>query len=95
MFDRSRRAASFRRRAEEFDGLILLGAGEYGIVSGNLMPALGAELRLTNDFLARNLPVVGIGIGACILTARQAGAPRKAPLRLIVEKARRDDRGRA
>lgn len=38
---------------EGFDGLILLGAGQYGIVSGDLIPSLGPELRLATDFLAR------------------------------------------
>ena len=74
---------------EEFDGLILLGAGQHGIVSGHLMPALGAELRLANDFLARNLPVVGIGIGACILTAAAGGGAEEAPLRFVVNKVTR------
>ena len=35
-----------------FDGLVMLGAGPYGIVSGHLIPSLGPELRLTADFLA-------------------------------------------
>ena len=47
--------------AEEFDGLVLLGAGPKGIVSGNLIPTLGPELRLTKDFLDRGLPIIGIG----------------------------------
>lgn len=74
---------------EEFDGLILLGAGQYGIVSGHLIPSLGPELRLTTDFLARRLPVVGIGVGACILTAAAGGGTDEATLRFVVEKAKR------
>ena len=67
---RSRRALRFRRAPRNIDGLVLLGAGPKGIVSGNLIPSLGAELRLTRDFLDRGLPVIGIGIGACMLSTR-------------------------
>ena len=51
--------------------------GPKGIVSGNLIPSLGAELRLTRDFLDRGLPVIGIGIGACILSTAAAAGPRR------------------
>jgi len=75
--------------AEDFDGLVVLGAGPLGIVSGNLIPSLGPELRLTADFLRRKLPVMGIGIGACILTTAAGGGADDAPLRFVVESARR------
>jgi GMP synthase-like glutamine amidotransferase len=74
--------------AEEFDGLVLLGAGPKGIVSGNLIPTLGPELRLTKDFLDRGLPVIGIGIGSCILASAAGGGAEEKPLRMIVENAR-------
>jgi GMP synthase-like glutamine amidotransferase len=77
--------------ADEYDGLVLLGIGPYGIVSGNLIPSLAAELRLTKDFLDRGLPVIGCGIGACILTAVAGGGADEAPLRFTVETARRVD----
>ena len=77
--------------AEEYDGLIILGAGPLGIVSGNLIPSLGPELRLTRDFLARGLPVIGIGIGACILATEAGGGADEAPLRFVVDTARRVD----
>jgi GMP synthase (glutamine-hydrolysing) len=73
--------------AEEFDGLVLLGAGPKGIVSGNLIPSLGPELRLTRDFLARGSPVIGIGIGACILASAAGGGAEEQPLRMTVENA--------
>ena len=57
-----------------FDGLILLGGGPYGIVSGHLLPSMGHELRLTAAFLAAGLPVVGLGLGALILATAAAGA---------------------
>lgn len=77
--------------AEEYDGLIILGAGPLGIVSGNLIPSLGPELRLTRDFLKRGLPIIGIGIGACILATEAGGGVDEAPLRFVVDNARRVD----
>ena len=69
---------------------VLLGAGPKGIVSGDLIPSLGAELRLTRDSLDRGLPVIGIGIGAGILsTAAGGGGAEEAPLRFTVDNARR------
>jgi len=73
---------------EDFDGLILLGAGPKGIVSGNLVPSLGAELRLTKDFLDRGLPVIGIGIGSCMLSSAAGGGAEEKPLRMTLENAR-------
>jgi GMP synthase-like glutamine amidotransferase len=75
--------------AEDFDGLVLLGGGPHGVVSGPLVPSLAPELRLTADFLARSLPVVGIGIGACILSVAAGGGAEEAPLRFCVATARR------
>ena len=75
--------------AGDFDGLVLLGAGPFGVVSGHLIPSLGAELRLAGDFLARDLPVIGIGAGACILAAAAGGGAEEAPLRFAVATARR------
>jgi GMP synthase-like glutamine amidotransferase len=75
--------------AEGFAGLVILGAGPKGVVSGSLIPSLGPELRLTRDFLDRKLPVVGIGAGTCILTAAAGGGADDAPLRFTVQTARR------
>lgn len=75
--------------AEGFAGLVLLGAGPKGVVSGSLVPSLGPELRLTRDFLERGLPVIGIGVGCCILTTAAGGGADDAPLRFTVERARR------
>ena len=75
--------------ADGYDGLVLLGAGSQGIVSGRLIPSLGAELRLTQSFLDRRLPVVGIGAGACILSTAAGGGAEEAPLRFALHKARR------
>lgn len=67
-----------------FDGLILLGGGPYGIVSGHLLPSLGHELRLTKDFLDKGLPVVGFELGALILAVAAGGGAEEAPLRFEV-----------
>ncbi len=75
--------------AHEYDGLILLGAGPLGVVSGPLVPSLAAELRLTADFLKRDLPVVGIGVGAVILATAAGGGAVEAPLRFQVGTALR------
>jgi len=74
---------------EDYDGLIILGAGPKGIVSGSLIPSLAAELRLTRSFLKNGLPVVGIGIGACILSTEAGGGAAEAPLRFTLDTARR------
>lgn len=73
--------------AGDFDGLVLLGAGPRGIVSGDLVPSLAAELRLTQEFLRRERPVLGFGLGACILTAAAGGGADEAPLRFTVGRA--------
>jgi GMP synthase-like glutamine amidotransferase len=73
----------------EFDGLILLGAGPLGIVSGPLIPSLGAELRLAERFLAQRKPVVGMGAGAILATVAAGGGADEAPLRFEVGRARR------
>lgn len=75
--------------AEGYDGLIVLGAGPLGIVSSNLIPSFSAELRLARDFIARGLPVTGIGIGSAIVAVAAGGGAEEAPLRFTIETARR------
>jgi GMP synthase-like glutamine amidotransferase len=75
--------------AKGFAGLVILGAGPKGVVSGDLIPSLAPELRLTRDFLERGLPVIGIGAGACILTSAAGGGADDAPLRFTVTQAQR------
>jgi len=81
--------ASIPVSAEGFAGLVLLGAGPKGIVSGSLVPSLGAELRLTREYLAHGLPVIGIGLGTCILATAAGGGAEEAPLRFALDQAKR------
>jgi GMP synthase-like glutamine amidotransferase len=80
---------SVPREAGDFAGLVLLGAGPFGIVSGDLVPSLAAEFRLARDFLARRLPVIGLGLGSAILAVAAGGGAEEAPLRFTVGEARR------
>lgn len=73
--------------AQGFDGLILLGGGPYGVVSGWVLPSLGPELRLAKEFLAEGKPVLGIGLGAVILAVAAGGGALDAPLRMEVVEA--------
>jgi GMP synthase-like glutamine amidotransferase len=73
--------------AAGFDGLVILGAGEQGVVSGALIASIGPELRLVRDFLDRGLPVIGIGAGASILAIAAGGGADEAPLEFAVETA--------
>lgn len=73
------------------DGLILLGGGPYGVVSGHILPSLGPELRLTRAALEAGLPVVGFGMGALILCAAAGGGVEEAPLRFDMVEARIND----
>lgn len=72
---------------EGHDGLVLLGGGPYGVVSGHLLPCLGAELRLAAGFLDAGLPVIGFGLGAIVLSVAAGGGAEEAPLRFTVERA--------
>jgi GMP synthase-like glutamine amidotransferase len=74
---------------EGYDGLMLLGGGPYGIVSGPLLPSLGPELRLTRSFLEAGLPVIGIELGAIILAVAAGGEAAEAPLRFELAMAER------
>lgn len=69
------------------DGLILLGGGPYGVVSGHILPSIGAELRLTKAYLDAGLPVLGIGLGSIILAVAAGGGAEEQPLRFAVKTA--------
>ncbi len=74
---------------EEYDGLVLLGSGPFGIVSGPLLPSLGPELRLAERYLETGKPVLGFGAGSILLAVAAGGGADEAPLRFVVSEAGR------
>jgi GMP synthase-like glutamine amidotransferase len=74
-------------------GLILLGGGPWGSAGVRDVPTLVAEVALARACLARNLPVVGIGLGAQILSLAAGGGVDAAPLEFVVTTATRTDDG--
>jgi hypothetical protein len=46
------------------DGMFVLGGGPWGSPGDRDLPTLEAEIALTADYLARGIPVIGIGLGA-------------------------------
>ena len=77
------------KNPDEFDGLIVLGQGPLGVVSGPLVPSLAPELRLIKAFLDHDLPVVGIGLGAVMLAVAAGGGAEEAPLACEIGEAER------
>lgn len=72
------------------DGLVLLGGGPWGTVTpGMLLPTLDAEVRLARACLMLDKFVLGIGVGAQILSLAADGQPTASPLRFAVEEAHR------
>lgn len=70
-------------------GLVLLGGGPWGSAGGRDVPTLAAEVELTRAALAADKPVLGIGLGAQILSLAAGGRPEPAPLEFSVGLARR------
>jgi GMP synthase-like glutamine amidotransferase len=72
------------------DGLILLGGGPWGTASpGHVLPTLDAEVRLARACLMLDKFVLGIGIGAQILSLAADGSSTVSLLRFAVEDANR------
>lgn len=61
------------------DGLILLGGGPWGSAGQRNVPTLVEEVELTYACLKRELPVIGIGLGAQILALAAGGTTLAAP----------------
>jgi GMP synthase-like glutamine amidotransferase len=76
------------------DGLVLLGGGPWGAAPGaHRLPTLDEELDLTAGALAAANPVIGIGLGALILTLAAGGSVAPAPLGFEVTTANRTEEG--
>lgn len=62
------------------DGLILLGGGPWGSIGDHAVPNLDAEVTLARTCLMLDKPVIGIGLGAQILSIAGDGGTSSAPL---------------
>jgi len=75
------------------DALFLLGAGPWGSAGGRDLPTLSEEIELTRAMLESGTPVVGIGLGAQILSIAAGGGSESRELTFEVLSAiRTDDR---
>lgn len=71
------------------DGVILLGGGPYGTAGERDLPSLAPEIELVRQCLANRTPVVGIGVGAQILSVAAGGGAMAAPFEVAVAEAKR------
>jgi len=71
------------------DGLVLLGGGPWGSAGGRDVPSLDQEIALTRSALSRDLPVIGVGLGAQILAIAAGGGSSPAALEFRTEFASR------
>ena len=79
------------RIGEVADGLVLLGGGPWSVSTGaRQLPSLDAELALTVAALEAGVAVMGMGLGAHILSLAAGGGVRSAPLTFEVSVARRE-----
>jgi GMP synthase-like glutamine amidotransferase len=75
------------------DGLVLLGGGPWGTAGTRNLPTLPQEIELARSCLARDVPVVGIGLGAQILALAARGGSEPGPLEFSVTVADRSEMG--
>lgn len=75
------------------DGLILLGLGPWGTAGGRDVPTLNDEITLARTCLMLEKPVIGIGLGAQILSLAGDGKTERAPLTFSAGYARRVQEG--
>jgi GMP synthase-like glutamine amidotransferase len=83
--------ASLPQAATIADGLFLLGGGPWGSAGLRDLPTLAAEVDLARACLARNVPVIGIGLGAQILALAAGGGSEANELEFSVATATRAD----
>jgi GMP synthase-like glutamine amidotransferase len=79
----------------DYDGLVLLGGGPYGLVGGHLLPSALQEINLAKAFLDAGLPVIGCELGAVILAVAAGGGAEEAPLRFAVGEGKATPAGQA
>jgi len=71
------------------DGLVLLGLGPWGTAGDHDVPTLQQEIALARACLMLEKPVIGIGLGAQILSLAGDGKTAPAPLAFSAGHARR------
>jgi GMP synthase-like glutamine amidotransferase len=71
------------------DGLILLGGGPWGSAGTRDVPTLAAEVELVRQCLGKGKFVLGIGLGAQILSLAAGGGVERNELEFSVGSARR------
>ncbi len=71
------------------DGLVLLGGGPWGSAGPRNVPTLVKEVELTHACLQAGYPVIGIGLGAQILSLAAGGKTFATPLAFVVDYAQR------
>ena len=77
-------------KAEEIeDGLIILGGGPWGSAGTRNVPSLADEILLAKACFEKQVPIVGIGLGAQILAMASGGGSQSAALEFSVGEARR------
>jgi GMP synthase-like glutamine amidotransferase len=72
-------------------GLVLLGGGPWGTAGARDVPTLEQEIALARAYLERQRPLIGIGLGAQILTLAAGGRSEPTALEFSVGSARRVD----
>ena len=75
------------------DGVFLLGGGPWGAAGINDLPTLGEEVELARQCLKNGTPVIGVGLGACILALAAGGGVEARETRFRVGEAKRTDDG--
>lgn len=71
------------------DGFVLLGGGPWGADGARDVPTLDEERTLARDCLMANRLIIGIGLGAQIVSQAADGGVRQTPLKLRAGWARR------
>lgn len=75
------------------DALIVLGGGPWGAAGTRDLPTLEQEIEITRQYLEEGTPIVGIGLGAQILSLAAGGSvePRDLTFELLTVARLRDD----
>ncbi len=74
------------------DGLIILGAAPYGTVSTPRLPLLEQRIKIIENYLSKELPILAFGTGAQLLVLASGGTVKPRELTLDLNIAQRVDR---